>query len=164
MDAYIIRIIRPGFSPVQFAIDLTVEQISGIIIAASIIDKAGIFPWTPIRWGGNPSIEFFQGRIRQQTLFVSSRRAHLDILNSMLQFNPRSQNLLDFISSSGYQLEHQPSQRYILLFRVPNYAVVLEFNDLQFLQGIISAVGWVGFDYHDVVPVVYDNDVPMEIA
>jgi hypothetical protein len=60
-------------------------------------------------------------------------------------------------------LPNERRHRYIALIRVMNELYLIQFNTLEFLQGMITVCNWFGLDYHTIIPVVYDGAQPMTL-
>lgn len=149
---------------INVRLDLTLDQASGIILTGSILTC--VLP-RPIRWGGPSEIDATLMRIpHTYVLFVSSVNAQANILPRLLDFDPtlQSQHVLDIITSSNYTLRHRPTRRYIALFRLPDRVLVIEFDTLEFLQGMVTACNWAGINHQEIIPLIYDGTQPMTMA
>jgi hypothetical protein len=142
-------------------LNLTFDQAAGMILASTILNSVvGNFIQiaVPSRIFNNVS-QLFTSAI----LFVSSQQSHANILDQLLTFNPSTQVLYDILSAADYTFRHPRNQRYMALFLLPHQAYIIQFNTLEFLQGMITICNWARLDYHNIIPAVYDVSQPMTI-
>jgi hypothetical protein len=142
-------------------LNLTFDQAAGMILAATILNPVvGNFIQIAVPSPIHDNVILLPN---SAILFISSQQSHSNILDQLLNFDPSTQNLFLIIISADYTFRHPRNQRYMALFRLPDQAYIIQFNTLEFLQGMITACNWAGLDYHNFIPVVYDVSQPMTI-
>lgn len=158
---YLIRVIQNRQGQVNSVpLHLTFDQIAGISLAVSIFShNIGVRFQIVVPAGVRQSLLQVPPN---HVLFDSNRRFTPDIFNQLLQFNPAQQNLLRSNALVRNLLDLR-TQRYVAFFLVPDKVYMIQFDTLEFLQGMITGCNWYGLDYHTVIPMVYDGDHAMTI-
>jgi hypothetical protein len=89
------------------------------------------------------------------------------IFNELQHFDPAHEPfILIYLQNHNQVLRRprHPRARYVALFRGPGNILVVQYLDPEYLQGAVSVSNWLGYDYHRVIPVVYDGTQPMELV
>jgi hypothetical protein len=89
------------------------------------------------------------------------------IFNELQHFDPATEPfILIYLLDHDQELRRARHwrARYVALFRGPGNILVVQYLDPEYLQGAVSVSNWLGYDYHEVIPVVYDGTQAMTIV
>lgn len=178
----LIELSRPARQPQQERIyDVSPSQIRGILAMVATLrgrSQSGqiqldVKVQMPVRFRGTQQYasvsltaeRHFYTPSNDQLLYRATPESG-PIFYELQQFDPATEPfILDFIESQDESLlRHRHSRaRYVALFRGPGNILVVQFAELEYLQGAVSVCNWLGYDYHERIPVVYDGTQALEI-
>jgi hypothetical protein len=159
--------VRRGDDLTNVTLNLTLRQAAGIEFMGGLLRRdGGINGYAVVSMSS--SLNQYLDFISQLTLHLQ-RPIGLDrsnpyvvAYNELIHFDPRTHNLVELLHRMHlHPLTDQRQRRYLALVRVMNELYLIQFNSLEFLQGMITVCNWFGLDYHNIILVVYDGNQPM---